>query len=304
MASGSRRDKRAPEWTDGKGRKSAMAVGACAALTLILAPLSASANPLDEAVAGPKAAVEGVASTAVSPGVTDTANPPVPSLPASAPQPPVKTPAVSPPPAPEAIPAPKSPPTVKPLAQPSLPRVPRGSGSDLGSSSVGKTTSPEAASAAAVTTTPGPAAAERSSEPAADSGRGAGASPPAVSPGIALRHWFVHVWPAISLGHIGRALVGKVFAALGLGSPAAPRLIVGVLPAISGIQPTAIGSPHIGVLAEEDASKDDEPSGAPSVGPIHSNPETVTSVILAGLMALAVLAFGSELPVFRRYRRW
>jgi hypothetical protein len=125
-----------------------------------------------------------------------------------------------------------------------------------------------------------------------------------VSPGIALRHWFVHVWPAVSLGHIGRALVGRAFAALGLGSLTAPRLFVGLLPAISGFRPTAIGSPHIGVLAEEDASKDDEPSGGPSVGPIHSNPETVAFVMLAGLMALALLAFGSELPVFRRYRRW
>jgi hypothetical protein len=100
------------------------------------------------------------------------------------------------------------------------------------------------------------------------------------------------------------ALVGRVLDALGLGSLTAPRLIVGLLPAISGFQPAVIGSPHIGVLAEEDASKDDEPSGGPSVGPIHSNPETVAFVILAGLMALAVFAFGSEFPVFRRYRRW
>jgi hypothetical protein len=125
-----------------------------------------------------------------------------------------------------------------------------------------------------------------------------------VSPEIALPHWSFHVWPAVSLGRIGRALVGRALAALGLESLTVPRLFVGPLPAIPGFQPTAIGSPHIGVLGEEDASKDDEPLGGPSVGPIHSNPETVAFVILAGLMALAVLAFGSELPVFRRYRRW
>ena len=99
-------------------------------------------------------------------------------------------------------------------------------------------------------------------------------------------------------------LVGRAFDALGLGSLTAPRLIAGLLPAISGFQPTAIGSPHFGVLAEEDASKRGEPSGFPRVGPIHSNPETVAFVLLVGLMALAVLAFGSEFPVFRRYRRW
>jgi hypothetical protein len=99
------------------------------------------------------------------------------------------------------------------------------------------------------------------------------------------------------------ALVGRAFDALGLGSLTAPRLIVGPLAAISEFQP-AIGPPHLGVLGEADASKDDEPSGGPSVGPIHSNPETVAFVILAGLTALALLAFGSEFPVFRRYRRW
>jgi len=124
-----------------------------------------------------------------------------------------------------------------------------------------------------------------------------------VSPEIALPRWSFHVWPAISLDRIGRALVGRALAALGLGSLTAPRLFVGLLPAISGLQP-AIKSPHIGVLGEADASKNDEPSGGPSVGPIHSNPETVAFVMLAGLMALAVFAFGSELPVFRRYRRW
>jgi hypothetical protein len=124
-----------------------------------------------------------------------------------------------------------------------------------------------------------------------------------VSPGVALPHWISRVWPAVSLGPFGRALVGRIFYALGLGSLTAPRFIVGVLPAISGFQ-AAIGSPHFGVLAEEDASKRGEPSGGPSVGPIHSNPETVAFVILAGLMALAVLAVGSEFPVFRRPRRW
>jgi len=126
-----------------------------------------------------------------------------------------------------------------------------------------------------------------------------------VSPGVALPHWIGRVWPAVSLGRIGRALVERVFDALGLGSLTAPRLVVGILPAISGFQP-AIGSPHFGVLAEEGASKakDDQPSGGPSVGPIHSNPETVAFVILAGLMALAVLAVGSEFRVFHRPRRW
>jgi hypothetical protein len=123
-----------------------------------------------------------------------------------------------------------------------------------------------------------------------------------VSPGVALPHWISRVWPAVSLGRIGRALLGKAFYALGLGSLTAPRLLVGVLPAISGFQP-ALGSPHFGVLAEEDASMGGGPSGGPSVGPIHSNPETVAFAILAGLMALAILAVGSEFPVFRRYRR-
>ncbi len=128
-------------------------------------------------------------------------------------------------------------------------------------------------------------------------------SSPLVSPGIALPRWISRVWPAVSLGRIGRALLGRVFYALGLGSLIAPHLIVGVLPAISGFQP-AIGSPHFGVLAEEDASGRGEPSGGPSIGPLHSNPETAAFVILAGLMVLAVLAVGSEFPVFRRYRRW
>jgi hypothetical protein len=99
------------------------------------------------------------------------------------------------------------------------------------------------------------------------------------------------------------ALVRRAFDAFGLGSLTAPRLIVGPLAAITEFQP-AIGPPHFGVLGEADASKDDEPSAGPSVGPIHSNPETVAFVILASLTALAVLAVGSEFPVFRRYRRW
>lgn len=304
MGTGSHGDKRKTSASvAGRGWKPAAAVGVCAALTAILAPIGASANPLGEVVEGPKAAVEGVVSTALPPTVTSPAVPPLPSLPASTPQPPVKTPPVSAPPAPEATPSPPKPlPAVRPPSLPSLPHAPHGSGPDLGSSSAEKIASPEAASTAAVTPS-GSATAEKSSGPPADSGRGVGARPPTVSPGIALRHWFIHVWPAVSLGHIGRALVGRAFAALGLGSLTAPRLFVGLLPAISGFQPTAIGSPHIGVLAEEDASKDDEPSGGPSVGPIHSNPETVAFVMLAGLMALAALAFGSELPVFRRYRR-
>ncbi len=125
---------------------------------------------------------------------------------------------------------------------------------------------------------------------------------PGVSSAIALRRWFIYVWPAVSLGRIGTALVGRVLDAFGLESLTAPRLIVGPLAAISEFQPT-IGA-HFGVLGEADASKDDEPSGVPSVGPIHSNPETMAFVILAGLTALALLAFGSELTVFRRYRRW
>jgi hypothetical protein len=124
-----------------------------------------------------------------------------------------------------------------------------------------------------------------------------------VSPGIALPHWFIRVWPAVSLGYIGRALIGRAFNVFGLGSLTAPRLIAGLLPAISGFKP-AIGPSHFASHAEADASKDDEPSGGPSVGPLHSNPETVAFVILAGLTALAVFAFGSEFPVFRRYRRW
>lgn len=309
MGVGSHRDKRASGkkasgCAAARGGKVAAAVGICAALTAILAPIGASANPLGEVVEGSKAVVEGVVSTAVPPAVTSPAVPPLPSPPVSTPQPPVKTPPASLPTVPEAIPAPKLPPTVKPPSPPSAPHVPHGSTPDLGSSSAEETASPEAASDAAVSTTPGPSAAEKSSGSPADSGRGAGASPPTVSPGTALRHWFVHVWPAVSLGHIGRALVGRAFAALGLGSLTGPRLFVGLLPAISGLQPTAIGSPHIGVLAEEDASKDDEPSAGPSVGPIHSNPETAAFVMLAGLMALAVLALGSEFPVFRRYRRW
>ncbi len=287
-----------------RGRKVAAEVGICTALTAIMAPIGASASPLGEVVEGSKAAVEGVVSTAVPPVVTSPAVPPLPSPPVSTPQPPVKTPPVSLPTVPEAIPVPKSRPTVKPPSPASLPHVPHGSRPDLGSSSAEKIASPGGDSAAAETTTPGPAAAERSSGSPADAGRGAGANPPTVSPGIALRHWFVHVWPAVRLGHIGRTLVGRAFAALGLGSLTAPRLFVGLLPAISGLQPTAIGSPHIGVLAEEDASKDNEPSAGPSVGPIHSNPETAAFVMLAGLMALAVLALGSEFPVFRRYRRW
>ncbi len=296
-----------------------MAVGICVgvALTSILAPIGASANPLEEVAAGPKAAVEEVVNT-VS-GVTNSVVPPVPpppvSPPASTPQLPVKTPPVSLPPAPEAIPPPppKPPPAVKaPL--PSAPKAqedsaahaPHGSGPNLGSfgsSSGGKNASPEAASNAAATT-PGPAITEKSGEPPAASGRGVSASrPPTVSPGIALPHWFIRVWPAVNLGHIGRALVGRAFYALGLGSLTAPRLIVGLLPAISGFTP-AIGPSHFAVLGAADASKDDEPSGGPSVAPIHSNPETVAFVILACLTALAVLAFGSELPVFRRHRRW
>lgn len=306
MDIGSHGDKRTSGWPGGRGRKPAMAVGICVgvALTSILAPTGALANPLGEAVEDPKAAVEGVVSTVVPPAVISPAVPPLPSPPASTPQPPLKTPPVSVPPTPEAIPSPpKPPPAVKPPSLPSPPRAPHGSGPDLGSSSGGKITSPEAAPTAAVTT-PGSATAKKSSEPQVDSSRGVSASPPTVSPGIALRHWFIRVWPAVSLGHIGRALVGRAFDALGLGSLTAPRLIVGLLPTISGFQPTAIGSPHFGVLAEEDASKRGEPSGSPSVSPIHSNPETVAFVILAGLMALAVLALGSEFSVFRRYRRW
>lgn len=330
MGIGSRGEKRASGWAGGRGRRLATAVGTGAALAVILAPIGASASPLGEVVAGPKATVEGVVSTAVPPAVTNPTVPPLPSSPVSAPLPPVKVPPppVSVPPAPEAIPSPpKPPPAVKPPSLPSLPpsppakaplpspppsggsaakavegavaHAPHGSGPDLGSFSGGK-----------------------SSEPSTDSGRGASASPPAVdgsrsasarfrgsgdpgvSPAIALRHWFIRVWPAVSLGQIGRALIGRAFDALGLGSLTAPRLIVGLLPAISGFQPTVTGSPHFGVLAEEDASKGDEPSGNPSVGPLHSNPETVAFVILAGLMALAVFAFGSEFPVFHRNRRW
>lgn len=283
--------------------KAAAAVGICAALTAILAPTGASANPLGEVVEGSKATVEEVVSTVVPPAVTSPAVPPLSPPPVSTPQPPVKTPPVSVPPAPEATPSPPKLPAVKPPSLPSLPHAPHSPGPDLGSSSAGKIASPEAASTAAVTA-PGPATAEKSSESPTGSGRGISARPPTVSPGIALRHWFVHVWPAVSLGQIGTALIGRAFDALGLGALTAPRLIAGVLPAISGLQPTAIGSPHIGVLAEEDASKDDEPSGGPSVGPIHSNPETVAFVMLAGLMALAILAVGSEFAVFRRYRRW
>jgi len=125
---------------------------------------------------------------------------------------------------------------------------------------------------------------------------------PGVSSAITLRRWFIHVWPAVSLGHIGTALVGGALYAFGLGA-LTPRFIVGPLTAIKEFKP-AIGPPHFGVLGEVDASTDDEPSGGPSVGPTHSNPETMAFVILAGLTALAVLAFGSEFPVFRRYRRW
>ena len=298
MGIGSRGDKRAPGWTGGRGMKSAIAVGICAALTSILAPIDAAADPLGEMAAGPEAAVEAVGSTAIPPVVSSPAVPPLPSPPVSTPQPPVKTPPVSLPPASEAIPAPKPPPAVKPPSLPSPPNASHDSVPGLGSSSEGKIALPGAASTAAM------AAAERSTAPPAHPGHGVRVSPPTVSPGVALRHWFVHVWPAISLGHVGRALIGRVFDALGLGSLSAPRLFVGLLPAISGFQPTAIGSPHFGVLAEEDASKDDEPSGGPSVGPIHSNPETVAFAILAGLMALAVLALGSEFPVFHRHRRW
>jgi hypothetical protein len=305
VGTGSYGDKRKTSASVGGRRwKPVTAVGICAALTAILAPSGASASPLGEVVEGSKAAVEEVVSTVAPPAVTSPAVPPLSSPPASTPQPPMKTPPASVPPAPEATPSPPKPlPAVKPPSLPSLPHVPHGSGPDLGSSAAEKTASPEAAPTAVVTA-PGSATAEKSVGPPADSGRGVSARPPTVSPGIALRHWFVHVWPAVSLGPIGRALVGRAFAALGLGSLTAPRLFVGLLPAISGFQPTAIRSPHIGVLAEEDASKDDEPSGGPSVGPIHSNPETAAFVMLAGLMALAVLAFGSGFPVFRRYRRW
>ncbi len=270
----------------------------------ILAPTGASANPLGEVVEGSKAAVEEVVSTVVPPAVTSPAVPPLPPPPASTPQPPAKTPPVSIPPAPEATPSsPKPLPAVKLPSPPSLHGIPHSPDPDLGSSSAGKIASSEATSTEAVAAA-GSATAEKSSGPQADSGRGVSARPPTVSPGIALRHWFAHVWPAVSLGRIGRGLVGRAFAAFGLGSLTAPRLIVGLLPAISGFQPTAIGAPHFGVLAQEDASKRGEPSGGPSVAPLHSNPETVAFVILAGLMALAVLALGSEFPVFRRYRRW
>jgi small neutral amino acid transporter SnatA (MarC family) len=124
-----------------------------------------------------------------------------------------------------------------------------------------------------------------------------------VSPGIALPHWFIRVWPAVSLGQIGRALVGRAFDVFGLRSLTAPRLIAGLLPAISGFKP-AIGPAQLSSHTQANAAKDDEPSVGPSVTPIHSNPETVAFVILACLTALAVLAFGSEFPVFRRYRRW
>ena len=319
MGIGSRGDnKRTPDRAGGRDRKPAVAVGVCAALMSILAPVGASASPLGEVVAGPKAAVEGVVSTAVPPAVKSPTVPPLPSSPVSTPQPPVKTPPVSVPPAPEAIPSPpKPPPAVKPplpspppsngsapqAAEDAMAHAPHGPGPDLGSSSGGKIASPEAASTAAATT-PNSATPTQSTGPPADSGQGVGASPPTVSPGVALRRWFIRVWPAVSLGRIGRALVGRTLYALGLGSLTVPRLVVGLLPAISGFQPAAIGSPHFGVLAEEDASKRGEPSGSPSVGPIHSNPETVAFVILACLMALAVLAFSSEFPVFRRYRRW
>jgi hypothetical protein len=318
MGVGSHGDKRTSGWAGGRGRKLAMAAVICVgvALTSILAPIGASANPLGEVVEGPKAAVEGVVSNAVPPAVTSPAAPPLPSPPVSTPQLPTKAPPVSVPPAPETIPSPPNPPPALKVPLPSAPpsggsapkapenaaaHAPHGLGPDLGSSSGGKRASPEASSIAAGNT-PGSATAKKLSEPQVDSSRGVNASPPTVSPGVALPHWISRVWPAVSLGRIGRALVGRAFYALGLGSLTAPRLIVGVLPAISGFQP-AIGSPHFGVLAEAD-SKRGEPSGGPSVGPIHSNPETVAFVMLAGLMALAVLAFGSEFPVFRRYRRW
>lgn len=321
MGIGSCGDKRTSGCATGRGWKSATAVGICAALTTILAPVSAAANPLGEVVENPKAAVEGVVSTALPPTVTSPAVPPLPPPPVSAP-PPVKTPPISVPPAPEAIPSPPKPPPAPPAVKVPLPSVPPSGGSapkvpedaaahvphgpgpagpDFGSSSGGKSASPAMSTAAVNTANSGTA--KKLSEPRADPGRGVSPSPPTVSPGVALPHWISRVWPAVSLGRIGRALVGRALYALGLGSLTAPRLIVGVLPPIPGFQP-AIGSPHFGVLAEEDASKRGEPSGGPSVGPIHSNPETVAFVILAGLMALAALAVGSEFSVFRRPRRW
>lgn len=323
MGLGSHGDKRTSGCAAGRGWKSATAVGICAALTAILAPIGASANPLGEVVEGPKAAVEGVVSTALPPTVTSPAVPPLPPPPVSTPQPPVKTPPVSVPPAPEANPSPpKPPPAVKPPSLPSPPvKAPLPSPPPSGGSAAKAAEGTVAHATYGSGPDPGSSSGGKSSGSPADSGRGVSAAPPAVdgsrsvgtrfpasvhpgvSPAIALRRWFIRVWPAVSLGRIGRALVGRAFAALGLGSLTAPRLIVGVLPAISGFQPV-IGSPHLGVLAEDDASKRGEPSGGPSVGPIHSNPETVAFVILAGLMALAVLAVGSEFPVFRRYRRW
>jgi hypothetical protein len=128
--------------------------------------------------------------------------------------------------------------------------------------------------------------------------------PPTVGPRRALPHWISRVWPAVSLGRIGRALIGRVFYALGLGSPTATPLIVRFLPAIPGFQ-AELGPSHFASHAEARASKDTDPLGVPSVDPLQSNPETVAFVILAGLAAFALLTVGSELPVFRRhYRRW
>ncbi len=301
MRIGSHGDKRASGRAGGRGGTPAAVVtlGVCAVLTAILAPItSASANPLEEVTAGSQAALEEVVNTAVPPAVTSPAVPP-PSPPVSIPQPSVKTPPVSVPPVQEAIP---SLPTPQTASKPS-PRAPHGSEPGHGSSSGGKIASPDPPSTAAVPT-PNSAIPERSSQPPVDLGRKVSPRPPAVSPGIAARRWFIHIWPAVSLGYIGRALIGGTFDALGLGSLTAPSLTVGLLSAISGLQPTAIRPRHLGVLGEEEASKGGEPIGEPSVGPIRSNPETVAFVILASLMALAALVVGSELSVFRRYRRW
>lgn len=312
MGTGSHRDKISGR-TGRRGWKPA-AVGICAALISMAAPAGASANPLGEVVADTQGAVEEVVSSEVPPVV-----PPA-SSPVSTPQLPTKAPSVSVPPPPDvtpslpkspaaatpSLPSPKSPPAAVTPSAPSPPHALHDPGSNIGSysrDSGDEVASPEAASSPAVTT-PGPTA-DKSSGPPAELGRGIDGALPSVGPRKALPHWLSRVWPAISLGRIGRALIVRAFHALGLGSPTATRLLVRLLPAISGFQPTAIGSPHLGVLAEEDASKRDEPSGGPSVGPIHSNPETVAFVILAGLTALAVLAVGSEFPVFRRrHRPW
>jgi hypothetical protein len=289
MGTGSHADDKISGQTGRRGWKLVAAVGICAALITMPAAPGASANPLVEVVADTQGAVEEVASTEV---------PPV-SSPAGTPQLPAKAPPVSAPPRPEVSP---SLPKLPAAPTPSMPSPPRHalheSESNSGSYSGNEVASPEAA-ATAVGPTNG-----KASGPPPGSGRGVSVSPPTVGPRRALPHWLSRVWPAVSLGRIGRALIGGTINALGLGSPTATHLIVGFLPTITGFQPE-LGPSDFASRADTQASKDIEPSGGPSVGPLHSNPEAVAFVILAGLTALALLAVGSELPVFRRhYRRW